>query len=399
MRVPALVASLLAPLLIYWIVRSAALALPGVPAAFASTSLPPAEYSLPMKMLVRASQNPKLTVSGGHVAQARSALLAAPLAFEPFFVAAKAEEQANRPGQALRLMEEAKRRRPTHTGTRAQLLIYYGRRARYASFLGEMDYVLRRSEAAQHRLLPEMVKLLAVSEGRRALAPMLAAEPNWRENFFAVAGNTKVNPDDAADLVALIRATKRRGDLGPENRFYIQALTSAGQYRRAREVWAASLDGSKRTPDLVFDGAFRGSSAPPPFAWVLQDLDVGRATIADPKGVDAGLDVEYFGGKDAVLAEQTLALTPGRYDLSFLARSEGETKYGSLSWRLSCLPSGQPLLDVAVAGLSAENKRFGGSFTVPGGSCPGQRLQLVAEAGDIAGAVSARISQLSVRRK
>jgi len=396
--VAALVASLLAPFAIYWICRNAALAMSAPVALAASAILPPTDHSETLKLLVKASANPKFKLSGDMVEQAKAGLVAAPLAFEPFYIAGKAEEQAGRLDRALRLMEEAKRRRPTHTGTRAQLLVLYGRKSNYPAFLSEIDYVLRRSSAAQEHLLPEMTKLIADPAGREALAQMLAAEPSWREHFFAAASVRNVNSGHASALLELIRARKPRGDMGPENRFYVQSLMSEGRYGRAKEVWARLLPGGKVDRSLVFDGEFRGAAAPPPFNWVLQDADVGRASIASPRDQSPGLEVEYFGGKNIVLAEQILTLAPGRYRFAVLAQSDGEAMSGNLFWRVSCLPQDGEVMRVPLTKLQPRPVRYQGSFVVPGGACSGQKLQLVAEAGDVASSLSVRLSELTVRR-
>ena len=394
-RLPAIGATLLAPILAYFVVRSAAFALSGAAAAYAGAALPPTEHSAALKGIVRASQTPKFAFTPEMLAMAHEGAVAAPLAHEPFFIAAKASEKAGRRDRALALMEEARRRRPTHTATRAHLLIYYGQGSNYRAFLNEMDYVLRRSPTAQQRLLPEMTRLVAVPEGREALAQLLAKDPAWRQDFLNIAADRKVNVEDAAALVSRVRAKKPNGDLRPENAFLVQAMVSAGQYARAKAAWTRSLPKAAGDDNLLFDGDFRGSSAPPPFNWNLKDTEVGRASIADARSRERHLEVEYFGGRNIVLAEQLLALASGNYRLSLLARSEGDVR-STIYWRVGCLPDNRDILRAELRNMRSSYSPFGGNFAVPAQGCAGQTLQLVAEAGDVAAPASLRTSKLRI---
>jgi hypothetical protein len=317
-----------------------------------------------------------------------------PLAHEPFFVAAKIEERAGRLQNAVILMEEAKRRRPNHTATRTQLVVYYGQRRDYSASIRELDYVMRRSDKARERLIPELVLLLKVPEGRDAIAELVAGEPEWRESFLRVAGDRNVHPDHAGAFLERVRARKGKGDLQLETSFYVRSLLGAGRYRAAKDAWLQMIN-QKDQEQFVFDGQFRSVKAPPPFNWSLQDLDVGRATIV--KDSQPRLEIEYFGGRDAGLAEQTLALTPGRYKLSLQAKAPAPFKSGRLFWTIGCT-DGRQLAVLNLAQLRPQFATYSVDFEVPGSSCEGQKLQLSAEAGDYAGALSATVANVEIRR-
>jgi hypothetical protein len=392
---PALLATAAAPVVAYFVVRSAALALSGPVALAAGTSLYPPDHSAQARAMVRLAQIPNQPINGSALAFAREAAAEAPLSFEPFFIAAKVAEKAGDPDRALKLMEEAKRRRANYTATRAQLIVYYGQKSDYPSFLREVDYVIRRDEAASMRLLPEMVKTIGTPAGRQALATLLAKDPGWRETFFKIAADAKVKAEDAAALLSQIRQRKKGGDFGPEERFYVQTLVGAGRYGAAHREWARMANVGAGDGNLVFDGAFKGSKAPPPFNWTFNELDVGRATTGGDRAAPQ-LEVEYFGSKTAVLAEQVLALSPGGYQLRLAARSDAPPDPGSMSWRLICLPGGSEIARMSLDGLSPQPRAFANSFVVEGG-CAGQSLQLVAEPADIARPVTAAITGLSIR--
>jgi hypothetical protein len=352
-----------------------------------------------LKALVQASQSPQIKIDSHVVKQARDGLVALPLSFEPFFIAAKAEEQAGKHDRALRLMEEARRRRPNYTATRAQLVVYYGRNLDYPASLAEIDYVLRRSQAAKERLLPEIVKIVSKKEGREALAPLLAGEPSWRQEFFYAAQAQDVDPEDASALVSLIRARKPRGDMLPEAQFLIHALIGSGEYTRAKAVWTGALGNGARPTGSVFDPRFKGLPAPPPFHWVLQDNEAGRASIAQSAAQGSGLEVELYAGRSIAVAEQMLVIAPGRHRLETVAQSENPVTSGRIFWRLACLSDDRELARLDLTGVKSRASSHATVFNAPGSGCPAQRLQLFFEAGEVARPASLRIISVSVSRE
>jgi tetratricopeptide (TPR) repeat protein len=394
-RLLALAVSLAALPIAYLAVKSAA---PGVSARAAALAgaLPPRDDGPAVKAAAKVAQLPQVRVSGAMVHLARNALASAPLSFEPFIILARAEEQAGRMDRAIRLMEEARRRRPTYSPARMHLLAYYSRVSRYPAALKELDLLLRRNADVRRLLLPEVTKLLANPQGRAALASMLATGPEWRGEFFDTAAERKVPPEQARTLYALIRAANPKGDLRLERQLVFQSLASAGQFRQARQEWLQGIGQAERGKSaLLYDGSFTGAPAPKPFGWQLTDTESGRAEIAR----DAGrtyLDVAYFNGSDVVLAEQTLALAPGRYTLRVIARSENGLDPGRLAWRLTCLPTRSLLASLDLAGAAAAPKPFAAGFAVPGEGCAGQRLVLVARAGDTAKVTTSQVDRVEV---
>jgi tetratricopeptide (TPR) repeat protein len=395
-RVPALVATLLSPVALYFISRTAA-AGSGSPAAVAMlAATPPADYRAVVKAAARAAQSPLMKAGPEMIQLSRQAAAAAPTSFEPFFLAAKAEEQAGRLDRAIMLMEESRKRRPSHSATRLELILLYGKARRFGPLLEELDMALSLNDDARRLLLPELSRLVADPEGRAALAGILARRPSWRDEFFSAARGRKVKPADALALMNMVSGITGRPATA-ERGLYLQALLEAGEYARARALWSSSLPAPDRAKDgLVFDGAFAGSAAPAPFNWVLYDGDVGRAE-RNAEGGRGGLDITYFGGRDFNLAEQTLALAPGRYRLSFLVRSEEGIKSGDLSWRIACVAGGKELVASSLAGAGSTAAPRRADFVVPAG-CGGQRLYLAGEPGDVSAEVHAQVLSMTVAR-
>ena len=392
-RVTAVVATLAAPFLLYLAVRTAIVGLYPATAA----TLPPATVAPLLRPLVTAAAVPQQKVSAEMVALSQAGALSAPLSFEPFFIVAKAQEQAGRLPSAIRLMEESKRRRPNHLFTRLQLTAYYQQAGRVIEMVDELDWVLRASSEARRFILPEITKLVGDPRGRRALAVVLARDPEWREELMRVARQQPIAPADAKELLDLVRARRGGGNAGPEQALYLHRLLAAGEHGRARAVWLETLPAAERgRHQFLFNGGFRAVSAEPPFGWSLTDASTGRAEIV-ASGTEAPyLDVAYFGGSNATFAEQALALPPGRYRIGMQAKSEDGISSGEIFWTVSCLPAGPELARIPLAGLAEGYRAIGAGFTVPAG-CPGQRLRLSATPGDASAAVNLQIANLEVR--
>jgi hypothetical protein len=395
-RVAAWAVSAASPLIVYFIVKAVAAGVSPA-AAVALASLPPADPTPNLKYLGRVSQQPNFRATGGTVKSAQQGLAALPLAFEPFFVAARAAEQGGDLRRAIALMEEARHRRPSYPAVRMQLMIYYTKAERFREALAEVDVILRRNSELRPVLLPELAKLIGDARGREALATILATDPSWREDFFNIAGTRKLDPADARDLYQRVRALKRGGDVRLERQLILQAQASSGDYAGARQTLLAGLPERERAANrYLFDGSFRGMSAPKPFGWKFEDIDVGRAEPSR-NGGRTYLDIAYFGGRGETLAEQMLALRPGRYTLRAVARSDNGVSSGTLSWNVSCLPSRSPVIGVLDLSRAAPaDRRFAAVFTVPATGCASQSLRLRAEPGDVAAVVNLEVAALEI---
>lgn len=392
-RIAAWAATVASPLLVWLIVKAAS----GIStaSAIALAPLPPENPAPVLKVLLATAQQPTLPVTEATQQQARHGLERLPLAFEPFFIAARAAEQKGDLRRAIALMEEVRRRRYSHPAGRMQLMIYYIKTERFPEALSEIDFILRRNEELRPALLPELVKLVADPRGRSALARILIREPDWKPEFFAAARTRKVATADARDLYEKVHALKPKADLLLERQLILEAQAASGDYSGARATWLASLPQRERAPNrALFDGAFRGLRAPAPFGWTFKDVEAGRAEPAKD-GQRNYLDVAYFGGQKVVLAEQMLALPPGRHALRLIARSPNGITSGKLFWRLTCLPGGTEIGALDMSSANGANRRFNAAFTIPSG-CGGQSLSLVAEPGDVATVVNLEIAQMEI---
>ncbi len=376
------------------------LVLHGVAIAVAApaAALPPSNYGPLLKLGMRAARDPRRKVSTENIDMAKRALAAIPLAYQPFFITGKAAEQTGDFARAAALFEEARRRRPNSPSVRLQLVALYARAGNYSGMMAELEVMLALSSDARPRLLPELVKASRAGEGRKMMAALLAKRPAWAEEFVNAAVDQKLAPEHASDLVRLTAAEGRRLPAALEGKLLVGSLVAAGRYGEARSEWLRLLPPNQRERHaLIADGQFDGAKIPEPFHWVLHDLDVGRAEIVRAEGL-SGLEMSYFGGRIAVLAEQKLALRPGRYTLSVSARSPDGAAMGDFSWRITCVPSGHEVGQARLARLKADYSTVKVGVVVPAAGCGGQTLNLVAEPGEAPRPTVIQIAAVGISR-
>ncbi len=361
-----------------------------------AVSLPPANHDLAIRQVaIAAAKDPKTKIDQPGIDLARRAALAAPLAYAPFFVSGLAAEQRGDRDRALVLMEKARQRRPEWLPIRYQLIALYFRSDRLVDLGREIDYVLRIDERARMTLLPELVKLLKIPDGRRYVATILARNPPWKDDFYTVAGAQGLAPADALDLLRLAATHSR--DVSKEEGLYVSSLLTAGRSDLARARWLASLPQAEQAQHrLLFNGNFRSALPGGAFGWTLHSLDVGRADIVAAGDGRSVLRAQYFGGTSAVLAEQRIALAPGRYRLQVTGRDGGSAPAGQMAWSIGCSSGGPELRRLPVSGLTTQGGTTALNFTVPGGNCLGQTLRLAATPGDMASSTEAEFSSIEI---
>jgi hypothetical protein len=153
----------------------------------------------------------------------------------------------------------------------------------------------------------------------------------------------------------------------------LNSLVGAGQYARARDIWA-KVAGVGLGPDqLIYDASFGDAKAPPPFNWALNSSTVGL-TERQPGG---RLHVVFYGQEDGFLASQLLILQPGAYRLSLKLIGDPARTH-ALNWSIWCDKAAEPIASVMLDVAAAKGWRF----EVPSG-CAAQWLKLSGTSGDM----------------
>lgn len=392
--VVALLVTLAAPVMAYAAVRNAAMDLAGA-VGDPTAALPPRSVWPPLKAIMRAARRPDQALPANAHSVAERAAMAAPLAFEPYYIAARVQEKAGRYRRATVLMEEARRRRPNATSVRVALLGYYSLASAYQQAIDEADFAMRINTASRGLILPGFAKLVAIDpKARAAIAVALAKEPPWRGPFLEEAARAKLPPDTAKALVAEIRKLHPASSPQAEEAFLIQSLVQAGDFRGARALWASYNGQVPAGPNTIVDPNFRGQGGLQPFAWTFYSGQEGTAEITKSGGA-ALLEVAYFGRAPTVLAEQTLSVRPGRYSLSTIVSGNSSAADVRLAWTMICLPSRRLLARLDLQPLGERSSRKQGAVVVPAG-CEGQLLVLSGEPSDLARTLGAEITEVSL---
>jgi hypothetical protein len=239
-----------------------------------------------------------------------------------------------------------------------------------------------------------------VPNGPANVAPYIAAFATNRANWPELRGVLKAEPEledptlsalakqpANADAILALADSSHRNASSPWLPPLLYGLVAAGQYDRARAIWA-QVSGVRLDPrQLIYAAQFTDRSSSPPFNWALTSSTVGLAE-RQPGG---RLHVIYYGQEDGELARQLLVLAPGAYRLSMLVPA-GSGQPRPLGWTLTCAGSHNP---VAAIGMDAMAR--GWVFTVPA-RCPAQNLALVGTSSDIAQQTEVTISDLTIVR-
>jgi hypothetical protein len=307
------------------------------------------------------------------LAETAAAAARAPLAEEPFILAGVQSLLVEDDVRAERLLKEARQREPRSPVTRMLLLALYSDQGRSNDAATEMIVIARLLPGGTEGVLPELARMAQAEGGAQSVRRVLRADERLRDPLLQ---HLVVNGADVELILSLAREGARLSGpqvgLQPWQSQLVNALVEKGELGRARTIWN-NFSGASGSNGGVDDPDFRRSSSFPPFGWVLTQSADGVAEA----GKGEGLQVEYYGRADTLLAEQLLTLRVGaRYRLSLIAASQSGSTDGSLSWKLSCRQSNQPFAQIPVRNVSASPTLLATEFAIPQ-DCPSQWLRLV----------------------
>lgn len=343
---------------------------------------PKVEISLAMIDIARAAHG-RRPVPPSSFAMLDNAAAKDPLAPEPFLVRGVQFQLSGDNGEAERMFAAAQWRDPRSLPAAYFLADRYVR-------TGDVTHGLREFGALA-RLSPN---------GNLIVAPYLAAfarnPANWpalRQLFAAnreLAGPALATLADNRATVPAVLALAQ-GDETERSSWLprlLTTLTSAGDYARARAIWASAAR-IKLTPgEWLYDREFVDTKAPTPFNWALASSTLGLAE----RQRGGRLHIVYYGQEDGFLASELLLLPAGNYRLTMQLLGD-KSRARALNWSIWCdkapAPIGSTTLDAAAD--------RGWTFIVPKG-CAAQWLKLGGSAGEIARPSDLTIGGLNLQR-
>jgi hypothetical protein len=322
---------------------------------------PDAELEAGLTAIAMAARDRK-TIGPGTFAQIYDAAGKDPLAPDPFLVRGV---QAQLSGDA-RLAEQAFLAAQWRDGrslpARYFLADLYFRRGDSRRGLSEVGALARLAPDGVQNLAPYVAAYARNRSAWPQLRVLFRSEPRLEDNALIVLAADARN----AEAVLALANPGRSGPASPWLAPLLQTLVKAGQYERARRIWAAVSRVPLDRGALLFDPGFTRSGAPPPFNWDLTSSTTGFAE----RQRDAGLHVIYYGQEDGPLASQLLVLPPGQY--RFITQAAGRpTNDDALQWRLTCVGGKEPISSIPLSAAVASPW----TFAVPA-DCRGQRLEL-----------------------
>lgn len=306
-------------------------------------------------------------------ASAKELLGSKPLSADAFYSLGVAAERAGRQDHAHGLISRASQLDPRRATFMLWLFANASSAGRISDALVQAERIARLNPEASAAVSGFLGLLAKDPAARRDIATRFANTPMILEVVTSAAQQGL----GAAALGELLQGT----DVAALPDGVVQAqsaltapLLKEGRAAEAREVWlrVAGIRGDS----AVYDGSFAGSPASAPFGWTLQNTADLQTEIVEgsPSSVGA-LKVTSFGSLTATAAEQTLAISPGRYRLSFRARTLGQTGGESaFSWTLRC-GAAAPFLEAVLNARAGEWLAQQVEFTLPS-ECPMQILRL-----------------------
>jgi hypothetical protein len=309
-----------------------------------------------------------------------------PLAPEPFLIHGALAQIEGRDARAEQLYLEARRRDPRSPAARYFLTERYLRTGRVEQALTEMA-VLSRLTGAVGVFGPALASYARTPGAVPHLRRFFAIAPEFEPIVLAALAQDARNLGLITALWSGARVAKTGGQADWQA-LIVGKLVEAKQFSAAQAAWQ-KFAGIEAPVRGVFNPQFRALDIPPPFNWTFGSA----GGLAQPTA-SGKLELIYFGRDEAILAQQLLMLTPGRYVMGM--QVSGDVKPGSgIAWTIACVGDQRNLLTLPVT--RHPSGRIQGNFAVPPG-CSAQDLRLSGTPGEFSRAIEFTIGQLQLTR-
>lgn len=360
----------------------------------------------PVAAAVVAPDNPRVafelamlefTAAGGAIRpetreRALKAMASAPLAYEPFFIAAVDALTRRDEANAQKLLLEARHRNPRSRYARLLLLDGYLRAGKVDDATIEMGALLNLIPEAGGVLTGELARLARTPATEAPLTQALKRHPGPRNHVLENLAQSGADPDLILRIARAVPPPPG-GQAGGEWQVkLIASLVARGEVDRAYGMWREFS--SPRAPTRatgLYDPDMRGLPGLAPFNWTFPTSAAGAADRSP-----TGLQVEYYGRDGGDLASQLLMLAPGRYRLAFVAEGSADGAGSRLAWTVTCLQSKEGVAEIALRNVDSSPRRIAGEFAIPAQGCSAQWLKLVGTPSEFAKGQSATIRNLQL---
>jgi hypothetical protein len=286
---------------------------------------------------------------------------------------------------ALALANQALAYNPRARPVRNWLLEDSLKRGDVRSSMAHIDRLLVLAPNLQSQLLPALALLAQEPAALAPIKTMLAPRPNWMPNFVDALVAQQADPALIRRLIEPVATA------GPESQnLYFTRLIDAGRAQEARSAWGEIVSKQNQVSTYVYDESFRIKDGLGPFAW--RYLAQNNGSHEHVSG--GGLRAFYLPNAPARLAEQTLALPPGRYKLQLSGHVASGDPQATLSWQLRC--NRGPVLATIDLPRSPSPKAVSADVVVSNGNCSTQLLSLQGTPGDSVQTVTGETKRIAV---
>jgi hypothetical protein len=244
--------------------------------------------------------------------------------------------------------------------------------------LSELDFLLRGRPDLAERVGPSVASLLIArdAEPDARFVRLLGSSPPWRANLMVYFSN-KLPVTALMRLFARLKETS-----GPPTRdemsTYIERLVREGDYEIAYFAFVNFLPKDRLASlGLLYNNRFQYPPTDLPFDWQIFSAPGVSAQVAADENKPA-IKVDFYGARIAFAhVRHLLALPPGDFVFSGVARSEDLQTERGLRWRVYCVTDPQgALATTEFLNKTAPPRPFRAEFTVPAEGCGVQGLVL-----------------------
>lgn len=314
----------------------------------------------------------------------------APLASEPFLLAALTMPSERAANARRELLEAARRRDPRNIEARMFLLDEYLRAGDVEAAVDEIAVLMRLISIGREKLQATLTWLVANPETRSRTIARVMSSP-LRPQLLSDLARLNVSPflieDLAPDLAGAAKQVKQQKWL----RTVIDPYVNRRAINDAWQLWAFFSDVDPRQISLLRDPSFTLQSSPP-FGWNIATEDGG---VVERRG--NRLHVIDYGRATWTPASQLLRLGPGQYRLKFETRAaSGEAP--ALTWQVDCLGTAGRVLELPIGYTGAFADTVSDQFIVPAEGCPAQWLKLVVQAAEFRRTRSGSVGGISLMK-
>lgn len=293
------------------------------------------------------------------------------------------EEESSDSERARRLMGSAARLSHHETLAVAFLLEQSLKTKDYPAVMRHADTLLRTKAQAPQLVVPILARLAEDREAAAEIKRLVATNPPWRAQFFAILIQNITDARIPLDLFLGLEATDHPAT-SAELLGYLDILISHKLYELAYYAWLQFLPPEQlASAGHLFNRSFETIPTGQPFDWLITPGSGVTVEIAKhPDEADQHVLSTTFGHGRVEFrpVTQIVLLAPGGYQMTGKYKGLVTGRRG-LVWRVGCANTGHAIAESPmILGVARTWTEFKMSFSVPDRDCRAQAVRLELDA-------------------